>query len=158
VKISTTVTDTVGYTLPANQTTITLINPGPQVSSFLPLIGGQTSAFGIVITFSKPIDVSTFGLSNATLIGPNGTVIPMTGLLTSVVNNTTQFMLQFPTQTAPGAYTFKLSGVLDTVGNPMVPFQGQFTLGGTSSSATIASLDTSSLDQVFSELGGRGNS
>jgi hypothetical protein len=128
VKVSTSVQDSVGFHLPANQTTITLVNPGPQVISFNPLLTGPGSTSAIIITFDRSVNPNTFVPWNTSLIGPAGNTITPWGVRIAVGSNNTQFIVLFNPVSTPGIYTFKLTGVRDTTGTLMSPYQAKFSL------------------------------
>lgn len=129
VQISTSVQDTVGFRLPSNLTTLAITAPGPQVVTFSPMLTGPNSTSAILVTFNKTIDPNWFRTTNVTLLGPTGQLISISGVRASGGTGNSQFLILFAAQSAPGIYTLKISGVRDTAGNTMAPYQGKFSLG-----------------------------
>jgi subtilisin-like proprotein convertase family protein len=79
---------------------IQLINPNP--------VGGPSTELDV--KFSGPVDPATFTTSDIHLVGPNGTVIPITAVRmistpdADGVNPRNLFAITFPTQTSLGSY------------------------------------------------------
>ncbi len=81
--------------------------------------GTAPSTFDTVkLTFSEPMQVSSFTTAEVTLSGPGGAITPTA--VTPVSGSTTQFDVTFPVQSTLGTYTVTASQkILDVVGNLM---------------------------------------
>ena len=92
---------------------------GPYVTA---LANGSSSTTinTIDVTFDEPINTSTFTPSVITLTGPNGAVIPVTGVTDIDSGQDEEFALTFAPQSASGLYTVTFGpNVKDQVGNLM---------------------------------------
>ncbi len=111
----------VGWTLSQRST--------PAITNVTPQGPTADSMNSLWVTFSEPIDVSSFAAQSVTLTSPNGSTIPVT---VRVVNGSgdTQMALIFPNQTLLGNYTLSIAGVQDLMGNTMSPYTGTIALQG----------------------------
>jgi serine protease len=103
----------------------------PTITSVTPQ--GQTgnSINSLILTFSEPIDVSSFSNTSAQLTDPYGNTIPY---WVSIVSNSgdRQVQLSFSNQSTPGNYSLSVgNSVYDLMGNALIPYQTTFTLAGT---------------------------
>jgi subtilisin-like proprotein convertase family protein len=82
--------------------------------------GGSGTISKARVTFSEPINASTFTASDLTLTGPGVRAVAITGVAAVVGTNNTQFDLTFPAQAVTGTYTLAVGpDVRDLAGNPM---------------------------------------
>jgi serine protease len=82
--------------------------------------GGTGSIAKARVTFSEPIDPTTFTTSDITLTGPGGKAIAVTGVSAVAGTNGTQFDVTFPLQAATGTYTLVVGpDARDLAGNAM---------------------------------------
>jgi hypothetical protein len=93
---------------------------GPKITSATP---NATSGpvFSVRVTFNEVMDVSTFTpLQIGSFTGPDGSTIPVAGVVPVVGSNATQFDIVFAPQTAAGTYTMVIGpDIHDLYGNAM---------------------------------------
>jgi hypothetical protein len=90
--------------VPGDQYTHTFTVNGPKATGAVPLPGGGEPVNTLRVTFSKPIDVTTFTPAKiASFQGPGGP-IGIDGIFPVPGSNFTQFDIDFKPQTAPGAF------------------------------------------------------
>jgi methionine-rich copper-binding protein CopC len=93
---------------------------GPRVtgSSFT---GAAANTFDRVrVTFSEPVNPTTFTAADVVLTGPNGQAVAVSGVSAVPGTNNTQFDIQLPAQSAPGTYTLTVGpAIADLAGNLM---------------------------------------
>src|SRR5262249_6668942 len=76
---------------------------GPSLIALTPNAGGTSPVSGVRVTFSEPINPSSFTTADVTITGPNGAITP-TGITPVAGSGNTQFDLTFATQSALGSY------------------------------------------------------
>ncbi|MCR4415385.1 MAG: S8 family serine peptidase, partial [Thermoguttaceae bacterium] len=93
-------------------------NTGPRVTSAVANSAGPVAS--VRVTFSEPIDPSTFTAADITnFVGPQGS-LAAGGVQVVAGSNNTQFDVTFAAQTAPGTYRFDVGpDVRDVAGNRM---------------------------------------
>ena len=97
-------------------TSYTIMTDGPHVTAFSPSGPVATSVSQATVTFSAPVDPTTFTPTAITLTGPDGLIAVSQPQL--VAGST--YSIGFATQTAQGAYTLTIgTSVTDYAGNEM---------------------------------------
>jgi hypothetical protein len=93
---------------------------GPSVVSTAPNSTTPGQVFSLRVTFSEPMDRSTFTPSQISgFVGPNGPV-SVTGIVPVSGSNFTQFDIQFAPQTVAGTYSLVIGpNIRDVFGNAM---------------------------------------
>jgi subtilisin family serine protease len=83
----------------------------------------------VLVTFNASINPNTLPPSAVTLYLPSHAAVTVTSVTAVPGSNNRQFVVSFPTESAPGAYHLMIaSSVLDVSGNPLgQPFVGTFT-------------------------------
>jgi hypothetical protein len=72
------------------------------------------------VTFSEPMDPTTFTTSQVVFRGPDGAVLPITSVAVALGSYNTDFDITFAPKTGLGNYTLTIGpNVRDTFGNPM---------------------------------------
>jgi hypothetical protein len=74
------------------------------------------------------MDPSSLTADEATVTGPGGASVAVTGFAAVPFLNNTQFDVTFAPQSRAGTYTLALAGGADAYGNPLAPSTTQFTL------------------------------
>jgi hypothetical protein len=126
--VSTAVHDPFGNPLPAPYTAQITIPA---------LVVGSTTAQGLLGTgldhldvfFERPIDPTSFGTAQATLTGPGGITIPLTGVAPVAGTGNAELEITFAPLTVAGSYQLSLSTAIhDPYGNPLTAFSSSFTV------------------------------
>ena len=92
---------------------------GPDIVTSSPFGSVTAPISSAQVTFSHPIDVSTFTQADVTLTGPSGR-IAVTGVTPISGSNNTQFTIAFASQTAVGRYTMTVGpNINDANGHTM---------------------------------------
>jgi hypothetical protein len=106
--------------VPGDQFTFAFTVVGPKVNSAAPLPGNGEPVNTVRVTFSKPMDVTTFTPAKVvSFSGPNGP-IGIDGIFAVPGSNFQQFDLVFKPQTSTGSYTLTIGpDIRDQSGNQM---------------------------------------
>jgi hypothetical protein len=118
-------------------TAFTAINPNAgQVNGAQPILSNSGALLGVTLSFSQPMNPATINSSSVTLTTPNGTVYYPTWAGVVPGSNNQSFQLLFGSFTTSGTYTLAVSSnARDQSGNPITPFRGKYTLGGSTAFA-----------------------
>ena len=107
---------------------IVLTTTGPFVSTATPPDGasGVSLAPVITITFSEPVDAGTVALSTLSLAKADTTPVPGR-VIVGAGNLTASFLPDDNLEAITGYVLSATAGILDTTGNPLLPFTSSFT-------------------------------
>ena len=107
---------------------IVLTTTGPFVSAATPPDGatGVPLAPVITITFSEPVDASTVDLSSLSLTKADTTPVPGR-VIVGAGNLTASYLPDDNLEAITGYVLSATAGILDTTGNPLLPFTSSFT-------------------------------
>ncbi len=135
----------VGYKAP--------VLPAPTVVGTISDGPVQNTLNSIVVTFSLPINTSTFTTASASLLGPNGKAIALTAV-TAVTNSSgKQFNITFATQTASGTYTLVLGAAIHgTNGVALHAFQTTYTVLNVNTFASSKSVSVPKMSNANSTI------
>src|SRR5262249_32893634 len=103
------------------------------------------------VTFSNPIQVSSFTTDQVSLTDPTGAAVNITGVTPVAFTNNTQFDVTFDDQSIPGTYTLTVGpAIQDVYGNPMdTPFTATYRITVT----YTASVTTFQNIEIFGQSG-----
>lgn len=93
---------------------------GPRITAAEPNASGSSPVTAVRVTFNEAIAVASFDPSDVTLTAPNGSSVPITGVVEVSGSGGTQFDILFGSQSAAGTYTVTIGpNITDLAGNPM---------------------------------------
>jgi hypothetical protein len=115
----------------------------PRVLSSSPTGTVEPVVDHVRLTFDRSMDPSSFSADQASLTGPDGSAVAVTGVTAVPFSSDLQFDVTFAPQSLPGGYSLALHGGADFYGNPLGDYTAQFTLAAfrvlsTTPSGTVA--------------------